>query len=116
MLAADHLIRDAAQFRQAINAAAAAEEGRLVTFGIVPTAPETGYGYIEASEPSPWGPVHADQALRGSRTRKQAIPGHRPLHLEQRHVPVPRQPCWRNWSGWPRRAAAGQLEQDTADL
>ena len=25
--------------------------GRLVTFGIVPTAPETGYGYIEASEP-----------------------------------------------------------------
>ena len=37
----------------------AAEEGRLVTFGIVPTAPETGYGYIEASEPFSLGePAH----------------------------------------------------------
>ena len=52
VLAADHLIRDAEQFRQAIHAGRRpAEEGRLVTFGIVPTAPETGYGYIEASEP-----------------------------------------------------------------
>ncbi len=52
VLAADHLIRDAKQFRQAVDAGrAAAESGRLVTFGIVPTAPETGYGYIEAAEP-----------------------------------------------------------------
>ncbi len=52
VLAADHLIRDAKQFRQAVEAGrAAAEAGRLVTFGIVPTAPETGYGYIEAAEP-----------------------------------------------------------------
>ena len=52
VLAADHLIRDAKQFRQAVDAGrAAAEAGRLVTFGIVPTAPETGYGYIEAAEP-----------------------------------------------------------------
>ena len=60
VLAADHLIRDAAQFRQAINAGRKpAEEGRLVTFGIVPTAPETGYGYIEASEPFSLGePAH----------------------------------------------------------
>jgi len=27
-----------------------AEEGKLVTFGIVPTAPETGYGYIKSGE------------------------------------------------------------------
>ena len=60
VLAADHLIRDAAQFRQAIDAGRKpAEEGRLVTFGIVPTAPETGYGYIEASEGfSLGGPAH----------------------------------------------------------
>ena len=60
VLAADHLIRDGAQFRQAINAGRKpAEEGRLVTFGIVPTAPETGYGYIEASEPFSLGePAH----------------------------------------------------------
>ena len=52
VLAADHLIRDAGQFRQAIEAGRKpAEEGRLVTFGIVPTAPETGYGYIEAAMP-----------------------------------------------------------------
>ena len=51
VLAADHLIRDAAEFRRAIDAGrSAAEAGRLVTFGIIPTAPETGYGYIEAAE------------------------------------------------------------------
>jgi mannose-1-phosphate guanylyltransferase len=50
VLAADHLIRDAAAFRAAVIAGlAAAEAGQLVTFGIVPTAPETGYGYIEAA-------------------------------------------------------------------
>ena len=52
VLAADHVIRDGEQFRAAIDAGrSAAEAGRLVTFGIVPTAPETGYGYIEAAEP-----------------------------------------------------------------
>ena len=52
VLAADHMIRDAAGFRQAVaSGRGAAEAGRLVTFGIVPTAPETGYGYIEAAEP-----------------------------------------------------------------
>jgi mannose-1-phosphate guanylyltransferase len=52
VLAADHVIRDAAAFRATVSAGmAAAEAGQLVTFGIVPTAPETGYGYIEAAEP-----------------------------------------------------------------
>jgi mannose-1-phosphate guanylyltransferase len=52
VLAADHVIRDAAAFRATVGAGmAAAEAGQLVTFGIVPTAPETGYGYIEAAEP-----------------------------------------------------------------
>ncbi len=52
VLAADHLIRDAKEFQRVIEAGrVSAEEGRLVTFGIVPTAPETGYGYIEATEP-----------------------------------------------------------------
>ncbi|QEY32469.1 mannose-1-phosphate guanylyltransferase/mannose-6-phosphate isomerase [Synechococcus sp. RSCCF101] len=51
VLAADHLIRDGAAFRETVRAGIpAALEGRLVTFGIVPTAPETGYGYIEAAE------------------------------------------------------------------
>jgi mannose-1-phosphate guanylyltransferase/mannose-6-phosphate isomerase len=52
VLAADHVIQNAAGFRAAVEAGmAAAEAGQLVTFGIVPTAPETGYGYIEAAEP-----------------------------------------------------------------
>ena len=52
VLAADHVIRDAERFRATVDAGrAAAEAGKLVTFGIVPTAPETGYGYIEAAEP-----------------------------------------------------------------
>ncbi|MBM5828374.1 MAG: mannose-1-phosphate guanylyltransferase/mannose-6-phosphate isomerase, partial [Cyanobacteria bacterium M_surface_7_m2_040] len=52
VLAADHVIQNAAGFRSAVEAGmAAAEAGQLVTFGIVPTAPETGYGYIEAAEP-----------------------------------------------------------------
>ncbi|MFM7314164.1 MAG: mannose-1-phosphate guanylyltransferase/mannose-6-phosphate isomerase [Cyanobium sp.] len=62
VLAADHVIRDAERFRATVQAGmAAAEAGQLVTFGIVPTAPETGYGYIEAA-----GPLTADGSSAGS--------------------------------------------------
>jgi len=48
VLAADHIIKDIEKFHQAINIAAmSAQEGKLVTFGIVPTYAETGYGYIK---------------------------------------------------------------------
>jgi mannose-1-phosphate guanylyltransferase / mannose-6-phosphate isomerase len=48
VLPADHVIRDVRAFQAAIVAALpAAEDGKLVAFGIVPTAPETGYGYIQ---------------------------------------------------------------------
>jgi mannose-1-phosphate guanylyltransferase len=47
VLPADHLIRDVEAFvADAKLAAALAAEGRLVTFGIAPTQPETGFGYI----------------------------------------------------------------------
>jgi mannose-1-phosphate guanylyltransferase/mannose-6-phosphate isomerase len=50
VLPSDHLIKDEAGFREAIAAALmAAEIGGLVTFGIVPDAPETGFGYIKAA-------------------------------------------------------------------
>ena len=49
VLAADHLIADQAAFAQAVTQAMKlATQGKLVTFGIQPDAPETGYGYIEA--------------------------------------------------------------------
>ena len=48
---ADHVIRDARVFQQAAELAAAqAQAGKLVTFGIVAHAPETGYGYIRRGE------------------------------------------------------------------
>jgi mannose-1-phosphate guanylyltransferase/mannose-6-phosphate isomerase len=48
VLPADHVIRDVAAFQAAVLAAVpASQAGKLVTFGIVPTAPETGYGYIK---------------------------------------------------------------------
>jgi mannose-1-phosphate guanylyltransferase/mannose-6-phosphate isomerase len=51
ILPSDHYIVDAVKFRAAIAVAAkAAESGSLVTFGIKPTAPETGYGYIRRGE------------------------------------------------------------------
>jgi mannose-1-phosphate guanylyltransferase/mannose-6-phosphate isomerase len=47
VLPADHVLGDAAAFRRAVTAALpAARAGKLVTFGVVPTSPETGYGYI----------------------------------------------------------------------
>ena len=49
VLAADHVIEDENAFHEAIEAALpAARDGKLVTFGIVPKHPETGYGYIKA--------------------------------------------------------------------
>ncbi|HFZ8994093.1 TPA: mannose-1-phosphate guanylyltransferase/mannose-6-phosphate isomerase [Citrobacter freundii] len=48
VLAADHVIDDVERFHKAIKTALPlAEAGKLVTFGIVPTAPEVGYGYIQ---------------------------------------------------------------------
>ena len=48
---ADHVIADAAGFREALRLArAVAREGYLVTLGITPTYPETGYGYIRYGE------------------------------------------------------------------
>jgi mannose-1-phosphate guanylyltransferase/mannose-6-phosphate isomerase len=48
VLPADHVIRDVPAFHKAVQAAVgAAQAGQLVTFGIVPTTPETGYGYIQ---------------------------------------------------------------------
>ncbi len=66
VLAADHIINNQPVFHDAIRVAEQyADEGHLVTFGIVPNAPETGYGYIQrgvaltdsAHTPVPGGPL-----------------------------------------------------------
>ena len=51
ILPADHVIKDVQAFHAAVaHAVAAAKRGKLVTFGVVPTGPETGYGYIRRKE------------------------------------------------------------------
>jgi mannose-1-phosphate guanylyltransferase / mannose-6-phosphate isomerase len=51
ILPADHVIRDVRAFQAAVAIGRkAAQEGKLVTFGVVPTKPETGYGYIRRKE------------------------------------------------------------------
>ncbi len=50
VLPSDHVVRNEPAFHAAVKQAAqAADAGKLVTFGIVPTSPETGYGYIKAA-------------------------------------------------------------------
>jgi mannose-1-phosphate guanylyltransferase/mannose-6-phosphate isomerase len=64
VLPSDHVVADAEGFRAAVRAALpAAGQGALVTFGIVPTAPETGFGYIHAEA----GGADADSDRSGPR-------------------------------------------------
>jgi mannose-1-phosphate guanylyltransferase/mannose-6-phosphate isomerase len=52
VLAADHLVRDVAAFSKSVrDGMAAAASGAIVTFGITPTKPATGYGYIAPGKP-----------------------------------------------------------------
>ncbi|SMF36955.1 mannose-1-phosphate guanylyltransferase [Alteromonadaceae bacterium Bs31] len=56
VLAADHLIEDLDAFHAAMERAiSAAQESKLVAFGVVPNKPETGYGYIQAESASEQG-------------------------------------------------------------
>jgi mannose-1-phosphate guanylyltransferase/mannose-6-phosphate isomerase len=49
VMPADHVVKDVAAFARAVNAGLPhAAAGKVVTFGIVPSAPETGFGYIRA--------------------------------------------------------------------
>ncbi|TDG12474.1 mannose-1-phosphate guanylyltransferase/mannose-6-phosphate isomerase [Seongchinamella unica] len=51
VLPADHVIQDVPAFVAAVGKAVPmAQQGRLMTFGVVPTSPETGYGYIKCGE------------------------------------------------------------------
>jgi mannose-1-phosphate guanylyltransferase/mannose-6-phosphate isomerase len=69
VLPSDHVVRDVEAFRAAVRAAApAAEAGALVTFGIVPTAPETGFGYIQSDSRE----SDSGQAVPGDGVRRVA--------------------------------------------
>ncbi len=67
--AADHVIPDQGAFEAVIReAAAVARDGHLVTIGVEPTWPATGFGYIRAGEPLP-GAAHR---AAGRRVRREA--------------------------------------------
>jgi len=58
VLPSDHIVRDVQAFHRSVAVArAAADAGALATFGIVPTEPATGYGYIEAGDTAGSGPA-----------------------------------------------------------
>lgn len=65
VLPADHLVEPEDVFRRQVQAGAeyVARHGALLTFGIPPTRPETGYGYIRAGEPVSDGMYRVDRFL-----------------------------------------------------
>ena len=86
VLATDHLISDDAPFERAVgHAQEQVQEGNLVVFGIRPTAPETGYGYLEVAAAGD-GP-QALQALLKSLTVR------RPSNISQRGATIGTQAC-----------------------
>lgn len=89
VLPSDHVLHDVANFAGAVaEAAVCAEQGYLVTFGVRPAGPETGYGWLRRRSP--------ERRLWGSALCRKTVPRRCPSHvcrrrllLEQRHVPVP---------------------------
>lgn len=72
VLTSDHIIRPLEKFKRcAALAAQFAQQGNLAVFGIPPTRPETGYGYIETAKPLAKG-VHAVAAFREKPDRQTA--------------------------------------------
>lgn len=75
ILPADHVINDVATFHRAVESGKPfAELGKLITFGVIPQGPETGYGYIKAGKELDMG-VTESNSLR--------FLSHRPLWVEQ---------------------------------
>lgn len=64
VLPADHILKDLERFKSAIEIGSVlAEQGALLTFGIVPHRPETGFGYIRAGSALPEGGFVVDQFI-----------------------------------------------------
>lgn len=91
VLAADHVIGDTQAFNAALTLAKVeVNKGKIVTFGVVPTKPETGYGYIRTQAAAVDGAAHVDAFVEKPDGDRARLPGTRQLLLEQRHVHVPR--------------------------
>ena len=99
VLPADHHVRDPAAFRAAVERAAApAQAGKLMTFGVVPSRPETGYGYVRCGE------ALADGDFSSRRIRREARSGHRGGLCGRRHVLLEQRPVSVSGRSLPRGA------------
>ena len=115
VLPSDHLLDDDAAFRQGVqDAAPLAEEGHIVTFGITPTGPETGFGYIEQGRAAGRGYVVSRFVEKPDRARAEAMLAQgrfvwnsgmfllrASVFLEElaRHAPAMEDGCRRAWQG-----------------
>ena len=92
--AADHVISDPAGFAACVElAVAAARDGWLVTIGIQPTHPATGFGYIQLGDPLPGHDgVRLARAFveKPSRRTRRPVPVDGRVPVERRHVRGPR--------------------------
>ena len=81
VMPADHTIADEPAFRTAVaDGCTLAEQGAVITFGVVPSKPETGYGYIQQ------GSAHADADLHGHAYRLHAFVEKPDLETAQRYL------------------------------
>ena len=122
VLPSDHVVKDPAAFEAAVEAGAeAARQGWLVTFGVRPDRPETGYGYIQQGEEVGF------RRLSGGTFRREAGCEERPRATSPRVASCgtagfscsPLACSWRSWtnmpptswlnSGPPGRAAAKRI-------
>ncbi len=131
VLAADHLIRDQASFARAVaRASALAREGLLVTFGITPTHPETGFGYVECGAPlgeraframgfveKPALPRASELIAAGTHVWNSGMFAFTPealLAACERFAPAVAQAARASWQPLANRAAEAMLEIDAA--
>lgn len=101
LLPADHLIDDVDGFREAVVVASAlAAEGSIITFGIAPSRPETGYGYIQKGETE--GPAHLVARFKEKPDHSEAIE----LAADGRHL----------WNSGMFLTRAGTILAEAAEL
>ena len=108
VLPADHLVDDEQAFAATVrDALQPATQDALVTFGIPPTYPETGFGYIERGAPipalagfqiarfteSPWPTLRHEWSIRAASCGTRACSVFAPRH------------CWRSWPCMPPRSS-----------
>lgn len=89
VLPSDHIIKDEVRFREHLDIAIqAAQSGKLVTFGIQPTRPDTGFGYIKIKGPGTEVRGLSEKPVRGS-TQSSALEPQTCIYAVERFIEKP---------------------------